>query len=221
MSLTEKQYRILDYLAGVDGPATRKDMQAKCGRKGFSEALGSPKTAIRAESLEAKGFVRRLDAKRPFRYLITSSGRRVQRRVNANDSMPHGEAQGESQPGALVAAESDASGYPEGAQSYRIHRHLERDGSLVRRAKAERLRAVGCLACEVCGFNFSGAYGRLGSGFIEAHHKLPVASMNGSHKTSVSDLALVCSNCHRMLHRGDHLLSVEELREFLKVATKT
>ena len=59
----------------------------------------------------------------------------------------------------------------------------------------------------------SAAYGELG-GFIEAHHTVPVARLRGKTKAKIADLALVCSNCPRMLHRGS-LLSVKELRQLI------
>jgi 5-methylcytosine-specific restriction protein A len=69
------------------------------------------------------------------------------------------------------------------------------------------------LNCEVCGFSFLDAYGELGEGFIEAHHKNPMSLQEGEIKTTLDDIALVCSNCHRMLHKGNPVLSVEELKE--------
>ena len=53
----------------------------------------------------------------------------------------------------------------------------------------------------------------LGVGFIEAHHTTPVSKLGGTEKTRVADLALVCSNCHRILHRGEELLSVSQLKQ--------
>ncbi|WP_422842557.1 HNH endonuclease [Acidovorax sp. M2(2025)] len=105
--------------------------------------------------------------------------------------------------------------YPEGAQSYRLHRHIERSGALPGQAKARRLVQTGRLDCDVCGFNFSAAYGELGADYIEAHHTVPVSSMAGQAITRIEDVALVCANCHRMLHRGDHLLTVQELRSII------
>ena len=32
-------------------------------------------------------------------------------------------------------------------------------------------------------------------------------------KTSISDLVLICSNCHRMIHRKKPWLSIDELKE--------
>lgn len=73
------------------------------------------------------------------------------------------------------------------------------------------------LKCEVCGFDFEKVYGKLGAGYIEVHHKKPVSE--GERMTDFdSDLVMLCSNCHRMIHRGrDHMITVEELKEIIGV----
>jgi 5-methylcytosine-specific restriction protein A len=70
------------------------------------------------------------------------------------------------------------------------------------------------LSCEVCAFDFARTYGKLGEGFIEAHHILPLAEA-GTATTKPADLALVCSNCHRMLHRAKPWLTPEALHAHL------
>ncbi|MDP2490733.1 HNH endonuclease [Vibrio splendidus] len=106
----------------------------------------------------------------------------------------------------------DESSYPEGKEIYRKHRNYERSKAVVLKAKNLRLASTGKLDCEVCGFDFVNIYGDLGYGYIEAHHKLPVSQVPKGHRTKVNDLALVCANCHRMLHRGKKLLTVEKLK---------
>ena len=118
--------------------------------------------------------------------------------------------------GSAPVPEDDESSYPEGRAAYRLHRKLERDCKLAKRAKRKRLEEVGFLACDVCKFDFEGRFGPLGSGFVEAHHTRPVSELNGKAKTKIGDLALVCSNCHRMLHRGSRLLSLKDLRELIQ-----
>jgi 5-methylcytosine-specific restriction protein A len=73
----------------------------------------------------------------------------------------------------------------------------------------------GPLACEACGLDFAAVYGELGDGFIECHHTVPLA-LGSVRKTSLADLALVCSNCHRMLHRSTEPLAVEALRSVIE-----
>jgi 5-methylcytosine-specific restriction endonuclease McrA len=112
-----------------------------------------------------------------------------------------------------IVIDDDESAFPEGKEKFKLHRSRERDGQIARRAKAKILGKTGKLACEVCQLDFFIRYGEIGQGFIEAHHRIPVSQLNGTKKTKIEDLALVCSNCHRMLHRGDPLLTVEQLKE--------
>jgi len=111
-----------------------------------------------------------------------------------------------------VVSESDESAFPEGRKKYKMHTSRERDSAITRRAKNLRLLRDGKLACEVCKFDFSVQFGSHGDGFIEAHHKVPVSKLDGKTKTRVADLALVCSNCHRMLHRGTPLPTTDSLK---------
>jgi len=75
-----------------------------------------------------------------------------------------------------------------------------RNSKIVQRAKEEALKKnKGRLKCESCNFDFVKKYGILGLKFIECHHKEHISS--GIRITKIDDLALVCSNCHRMLHR--------------------
>lgn len=68
--------------------------------------------------------------------------------------------------------------------------------------------------CFVCGFNFERRYGALGRAYVEVHHLLPLAESVGERVVDpVKDLRPVCANCHRMLHRGPGVLSIEELRQ--------
>jgi 5-methylcytosine-specific restriction enzyme A len=55
----------------------------------------------------------------------------------------------------------------------------------------------------------------LGEGFIECHHRSPLSELDKPTKTTLDDLALVCSNCHSMLHRSGCNLTVEQLADVL------
>lgn len=96
----------------------------------------------------------------------------------------------------------------EGRELLRQHIVRERSASLITKFKA----TYKPLKCEVCAFDFATVYGELGKGFIEAHHVKPLADMRPGDKTKLEDLAAVCSNCHRMLHRTYPAMSVEKLR---------
>ena len=104
----------------------------------------------------------------------------------------------------------------EGKVVFRLHQQKERNYSIVKKKKAAVKRKTGKLACEVCGFDFAAVYGALGEDFIECHHKQPLSELNDERVTILNDLALVCANCHRMLHRSGATLSLDELRELIK-----
>lgn len=84
--------------------------------------------------------------------------------------------------------------------------HHQREYSL-RRAKLDAFRREhdGRLFCEVpgCGFDFEFMYGDLGSGFAEVHHLRPLSELDQPVSTALPDLAVVCANCHRMIHRNN------------------
>lgn len=101
----------------------------------------------------------------------------------------------------------------EGRLLYRMHRIRERNKRLVEQVKNSALKN-GDLKCSVCKFDFEKAYGDLGKGYIECHHTIPVSEYKGKTQVNPKDLALVCSNCHRMLHRRRPWLKPEELRMF-------
>jgi 5-methylcytosine-specific restriction enzyme A len=103
----------------------------------------------------------------------------------------------------------------EGQILTRTHRYRERDSKLAKRKKERVLKEKSFLSCEVCGFNFKKKYGDQGDGFIECHHMKPVSELVVGEKTKLSDLSLVCSNCHRMIHRKRPWLSVEKLKSLL------
>jgi 5-methylcytosine-specific restriction protein A len=102
--------------------------------------------------------------------------------------------------------------FPEGKLLARLHVCRERNPEAVSAKKKQTLETSGRLACEVCRFDFESRYGQIGSGYAECHHTTPVAELREGHQTRLRDLAIVCSNCHRMLHHRRPLYSVSELR---------
>lgn len=109
----------------------------------------------------------------------------------------------------------EQDGQTEGGIIERVHRTRERNGKLIKQKKNAVLKATGTLLCEACDFDFQAVYGELGKEFAECHHKKPVSEMAKGEKTRLSDLAIVCSNCHRMIHRYRPWKSVAELRALI------
>lgn len=69
--------------------------------------------------------------------------------------------------------------------------------------------------CAVCGFRFWEVYGPHAEGFIEVHHIVPL-SESGSKVTRLDEVTVLCSNCHRMIHRGKKVLTPDELRKIIE-----
>lgn len=111
----------------------------------------------------------------------------------------------------IVAEDEILSEAPEGTLLTTVHVRRERSGKLVASKKAAVLAEEGKLTCEGCGFEFASVYGERGEGFIECHHTKPVHTLKPGERTKLVDLALVCSNCHRMIHRRSPWLTMQEL----------
>lgn len=120
--------------------------------------------------------------------------------------------------GALpVAGEIDleAQGFLEGPrrQQFVIHRRREAEA---RRLKLEQHRRSnnGRLVCEVpnCGFDFASRYGEIGVGYAQVHHCKPLNQAPAEGWiTELKDLAVICANCHAMVHRGGECRPLDSL----------
>lgn len=110
-------------------------------------------------------------------------------------------------------AEEQVKTYTEGEKSKISCYKYERDP--VARSAAIKIHG---LDCQVCGFNFEEVYGDRGSGYIEVHHKTPLSDIAGPSETDPkTDLVILCSNCHRMIHRvRDDVLQPDELKDRVK-----
>ncbi len=108
--------------------------------------------------------------------------------------------------------------YTEGQRKMRLHLSRERSSSLVRKVKEGRMTSDPGLHCDACGLSYLDVYGERGRGFIEAHHKVPLSKLRPGTRTKAEDLALLCANCHRMIHT-DPMVSVGDLREVLAERT--
>ncbi|UOQ81000.1 HNH endonuclease [Hymenobacter sp. 5414T-23] len=120
----------------------------------------------------------------------------------------------------VIAEEDEASAFPEGKEKFRLHRIKERSRELVNAVKDRALQEDEKLCCQACGFSFVEKYGKLGEGFIEAHHLFPISELKEETQTKLDDLALVCSNCHRMLHRRRPWLTLENLKALLQLSSE-
>ena len=109
--------------------------------------------------------------------------------------------------------------YEDGRRRLVRHKRLERtrNPALVRAAKRGFKQLHGRLFCEACGFDFEESYGERGRDYIEAHHKVPIGTLRGPVRLTVGDIAVVCANCHRVLHRPPWI-TLDELSVIVEAA---
>jgi predicted HNH restriction endonuclease len=83
------------------------------------------------------------------------------------------------------------------------------------KARKACIEYYGC-KCIICGMDFEQVYGDLGKGFIEVHHIIPISERGGHYIVDpIKDLRPLCSNCHSMIHRLKHVLTIEELKKII------
>jgi 5-methylcytosine-specific restriction enzyme A len=93
---------------------------------------------------------------------------------------------------------------------YKMHRRIERNPRAAKEAKKHH-----GVRCQACHLRFDERYGELGRGFIEAHHLRPISSLEEGTAVSydvATDFAVLCSNCHRMIHRTANPSDLEGFR---------
>ncbi|HCN19301.1 MAG: hypothetical protein A3C38_06990 [Planctomycetes bacterium RIFCSPHIGHO2_02_FULL_50_42] len=101
----------------------------------------------------------------------------------------------------------------EDLRKLREHKRIERNVKLSKAAKKNH-----GYTCQACGFNFAKFYGLLGEEFIEAHHLTPISELKGQRVTldPVHDFAVLCSNCHSMIHRFEKPEDIEAFKRILR-----
>jgi 5-methylcytosine-specific restriction protein A len=73
------------------------------------------------------------------------------------------------------------------------------------------------LKCSVCSFDFEAFYGEHGRGFIHVHHLKPLSTVKRGYKVNpVKDLRPICPNCHAMIHGGEDMLGIAQLKRLIR-----
>lgn len=104
-------------------------------------------------------------------------------------------------------------GSVEERRQYRMHRKIERNPRSASLAKTHH-----GYICQACGFDYLARYGELGRNYIEAHHLRPISTLSegGVVRYDVAkDFAVLCANCHRMIHRLPDPSKLDELRALI------
>jgi len=111
----------------------------------------------------------------------------------------------------------DEEEFSEGKSATKVHIRRERSRKLRMELIALRLKQGG-LSCDLCAIDGSKINPAMRDSMFESHHIIPL-SVVGETKTKVKDMALLCANCHRLLHRAiakrKQWLSIEEAKGLL------
>ncbi len=82
--------------------------------------------------------------------------------------------------------------------------------AVLRREALRQSRGI----CEGCGLNFSTLLNGRGLRALQVHHKQQLALRDTPEATAIGDLAVVCANCHAIIHTDPKAaMPVEELKE--------
>ena len=85
-----------------------------------------------------------------------------------------------------------------------------------REARAVCIKEHGAI-CAVCGFDFEAKYGPEVKGLIHVHHLVPMSAKREQYELDPKkDLRPVCPNCHAVIHYGNKLLSIEEVKKLMR-----
>lgn len=114
------------------------------------------------------------------------------------------------EPVEALAVDIDVHEYEgtEGGKRLLVHLSRERDRRLV----IQKKKSSPSLACEVCGFSFGDTYGSHAADYCEVHHLVPLGDAKAERKTLLKDLAVLCANCHRVVHLKNPPFTLEEVK---------
>lgn len=95
---------------------------------------------------------------------------------------------------------------------------IEREIELIAKSRSQKLRRLALKRagglCEACGTDFARMFGGIGLRVLQVHHKEQLALRSVPAVTSPDDLAVVCANCHAMIHSNPkRALPMDVIRE--------
>lgn len=101
----------------------------------------------------------------------------------------------------------------EQAKRYRQHRSIERQAGHSKEVKKQQ----GTI-CKGCGKDMADVYGDVAKGLIDAHHLTPLATLEEGDVAMfdpINDFAVLCPNCHRVIHRMDDPSDLNALKDLV------
>lgn len=100
----------------------------------------------------------------------------------------------------------------EGGVALATHLRRERSRQLTEAKRRAQIAELGRLQCEGCDLTSETLPAKIGEACFEVHHRVPLGTRQAASETRLADLAILCANCHRMIHRTNPLMVFEELR---------
>ncbi len=105
----------------------------------------------------------------------------------------------------------------EGRKRLVMHLERERSQGVVRQKK----KMAANLDCEICRFSFKRTYGNAAAEYCEVHHLVPLSDIEQTTETRPEDLAILCANCHRVVHLQIPPRTLDQVRQLLIKASST
>ena len=119
-------------------------------------------------------------------------------------------------PSGTIGVEEDEQDniFIEDYAAVRQHKRIERNSAI-----ANRVKKIHGYTCQACGFNFEKVYvGIKQRKYIEAHHLIPISMLKGKKvsRNPKTDFAVLCANCHRMIHRFESPWDIQAFRQAIQ-----
>lgn len=114
------------------------------------------------------------------------------------------------------SVEETNSGELAQAKSYAYHRRIERNAS-----HSKKVKQIQGTVCRGCDIDLATVYGEVAEGLIDAHHLRPLSALEDGEIVSFdprTDFAVLCPNCHRVIHRMKDVSDLEGLRRVIRDA---
>ena len=103
-----------------------------------------------------------------------------------------------------------------GMEQKKLRVHKSYEGRINTQKVKDQLKIYTCQACK---FNFEKKYGEIGKNYIEAHHRKPFSQLKEGEARDVNyaeDFYMLCSNCHRMIHKTENVGDLEAFKKLIK-----
>jgi 5-methylcytosine-specific restriction endonuclease McrA len=167
-------------------------------------------TRFPAALLDARGYLR-FATEQDYRRAPISIGKQISVRKPGISVVPGYVQVRAAEPPVVVDVDIHSVAVNEGQRQLVQHLQRERKRTIVRMKKAR----AASFDCEVCGFSFGRAYGTCATDYCEVHHLVPLSQADDETKTRIEDLAIVCANCHRVIHLRNPPYEMNDVRRML------